>query len=105
MACEDIEAFVQFTLNPPRAWIGTKNVARFMRLDGHRVANPEWRPFVTSVSKSAFRDGDVVDTTRYTQTQSTIKATFTALSSFYDFLAQESLVTVNPIKLIRQKSK
>ena len=102
---EDIEAFIQFTLNPPRAWIGTKNVSRFVRLDGHRVANPEWRPFVVSVSKSAFRDGDVVDITRYASTQATIKATFTALSSFYDFLTQESLVTVNPIKLIRQKSK
>ena len=105
MTREDIEAFVQFMLNPPRAWIGTKNVARFVRLDGHRVANPEWRPFVASVSKSAFRDGDVVDAAHYTPTQSTIKATFTALSSFYDFLTQESLVMVNPIKLIRQKSK
>ena len=105
MSREDVEAFVQFTLNPPRAWIGTKNVARFVTLDGHRVSNPEWRPFVSSVSKSAFRDGEVADAKHYTPTQSTIKATFTALSSFYDFLTQESMVTVNPIKLIRQKSK
>lgn len=105
MTREDIEAFVQFTLNPPRAWIGTKNVARFVRLDGHRVPNPDWRPFVVTVSKSAFRDGGVADAKHYTPTQSTIKATFTALSSFYDFLTQESLVKINPIKLIRQKSK
>jgi len=37
--------------------------------------------------------------------QAAIKATFTALSSLYDFLMQESLVNSNPVALIRQKSK
>ena len=34
---DDIVEFISFTLNPPIAWIGTKNVARFTNRDGERV--------------------------------------------------------------------
>ncbi len=102
---EHIENFVRFCLNPPLAWIGTKNVARFKNDKGERVANKEWRPFVVLVSKSEFRNGAVADVKRFRPSQSAIRATFTALSSFYDFLLQESLVGANPVALIRQKNK
>jgi len=49
---EHIEEFMRFCANPPKAWIGTKNVARFKTKDGQRLANQDWRPFVVSVSKS-----------------------------------------------------
>ena len=102
---ESIENFVRFCLNPPLAWIGTKNVARFKDVQGDRVANREWRPFVVTVSKSEFRDGGVADIKQFRPSQSAIRATFTALSSFFEFLVQESLVDLNPVALIRQKSK
>jgi len=37
--------------------------------------------------------------------QAAIKATFTAISSFYEYLIQENLVESNPVALIKQKSK
>jgi len=37
--------------------------------------------------------------------QSGVKAIFTAISSFYDYLTQEELTDSNPVALIRQKSK
>lgn len=102
---EDIEAFVHFCVNPPAAWIGTKNVARFITKDGLRIPNSEWRPFAITVSKSEFRTGVVADIKQYRASQTAIRATFTALSSFYDYLLQENMVESNPVALIRQKSK
>ncbi len=102
---EHIEDFVRFCLNPPQAWIGTKNVSRFKNQQGDRVANADWRPFVVSVSKSEFRDGQAAEAKHFSPSQSAIKATFTVLSSFYDYLLQEKLVDINPVALIRQKNK
>lgn len=102
---EDIEAFIQFCINPPVGWIGSENSARFISKDGVRVTNKKWRPFTVSVSKNEFRMGTVADIKKYTPSQTSIKATFTALSSFYDYLLQENLVNSNPVALIRQKSK
>lgn len=102
---EHIEAFIKFSIQPPQAWIGSKNVARFKDHQGARIANPDWRPFVVSVSKADFRAGKVADVKDFSPSQAAIKATFTALSSFYDYLLQEGLTEVNPVALIRQKSK
>ncbi|MBX2807799.1 MAG: site-specific integrase [Cellvibrionaceae bacterium] len=102
---EHIEDYIQFCLNPPTAWIGTKNVVRFKSKNGRRIVNSDWRPFVVSLSKTEHKQGIEADPNRYLPSQSAIKATFTALSSFYDYLLQETLVDANPVLLIRQKSK
>ena len=102
---ENIEEFIQFCLNPPRSWIGLKNVARFKTKSGERVANSEWRPFVASVSKSEHRRGAQADAARFFPSQSSIRGIFTALSSFYAYLIQENLAESNPVALIKQKSK
>jgi len=102
---EQIEEFIRFCLKPPMAWIGAKNVSRFSYRDGIRVANEAWRPFVVSVPKLAFQEGQEASIKQYCPSQSAVKAMFTALSSFYGYLVQESLVSSNPVGLIRQKSK
>jgi len=102
---ENIEEFLRFYFDPPVAWIGTTNVARFKNINGQRVANKNWRPFITTVSKSEFRRGTKADPRQFCPSQSAIKAVFSILSSFYGFLMQESLVESNPVSLIKQKSK
>lgn len=102
---EDIEAFIQFCIKPPAAWIGAKNVARFIAKDSIRIPNKDWRPFIVSVSKTAFKQGAKPNIKVYTLSQTAIKATFTAISSFYDYLLQENQVESNPVASIRQKSK
>lgn len=102
---EDIEEFLRFCFNPPKAWIGIKNVARFKNQKGIRLANKDWRPFVVSIPKTKFHNGDKPDPDNFCPSQSAIKATFTAVSSFYEYLIQEGLVESNPVALIRQKSK
>ena len=102
---EDIEEFVQFCQAPSMSWIGVKTVTRFVLKDGVRVANPDWRPFVVTVTKDQKRRGLSPDPKDYELSQSAMKSLFTALSSFYDFMCQEGITEINPVSLIRQKSK
>ena len=89
---EDIETYIEFTNQPPRSWIGQKNVSRFMNREGQRVPNPEWRPYVSTSEE-------------YAASQSAIQSLFSVLSSFFNFLIQENYITANPIAQLRQKSK
>lgn len=101
----DFESFVEFCQNPPAAWIGTKTVKRFIKRDGQRIPNPDWRPFVTSVKKADFKDGKAPDAEHYMLSQKALQAVFSVLGSFYSFLMQEEYIEWNPVAQIRQKSK
>ena len=48
---EDIEAFIEFCIKPPKSWINLKKVAKFKNDDGIKKPNPEWRPFEAYVNK------------------------------------------------------
>jgi len=102
---EDIEAFINFCLKPPQSWIGDETRPRFIEKEGSRIANQQWRPFVVTISKTKFRSGHILDKKKFLFSQSAVKATFTTLSSFYDYLMQVAIVPANPVALIRQKSK
>ena len=102
---EDIEAFIHFCQRPPGAWIGTKKAPRFVIKDGTRQPNPEWRPFVATVSKSAFKKGEMPDKTEYASTNGAIKELMAIVGSFFQYLQMEEYCLSNPVALIRQKSK
>lgn len=102
---DDFESFVEFCQKPPKDWIGTKNVPRFVEKEGLRVAHPEWRPFVATISKIAHRKGEAPDPRKYLLSQKAVQAIFAINSSFYNYLIQEDYVGFNPIAQIRQKSK
>lgn len=89
---EDIESYVAFAQQPPKHWIGDKNVSRFVSQGGARVPNTQWRPYVST-------NGE------YTTSQSSLQSLFSVLSSFFNFLIQENYLTANPVSQIRQKSK
>lgn len=101
----DFETFLEFCQAPPKHWIGTQHVERFIEKDGLRIPNPAWRPFVAGVSKKAFRDGKQPNIKTYSLSTNALQAIFSILSSFYNYLEQEDYVTVNPVAQIRQKSK
>lgn len=102
---EDVEKYVEFCLRPPKSWVGTKRVARFVEKEGKRLPNPAWRPFVASLSKSDLMHGKKPDTAQFKLSQETISAIFIGLGSFYNFLLSENLIEANPVAQIRQKSK
>ena len=105
LAREDIEDFVRFSLSPPPAWIGEIHAPRFLTDNGERTPNRKWRPFVASLPKTELKTGRKPDAKAYRPSQSAVRATFTALSSFYDYLTEENIIGANPVALIRQKSK
>ncbi len=102
---EDIEAFIEFCQKPPKRWIGVKKVPRFKRTSGEKYPNPEWKPFEVYLSKEDHRKGVQRDKGKYQLSQQSMKAMFGVLGSFYNYLLQEEVTQVNPIALIRQKSK
>ena len=99
----DIELFLRFCISPPVSWIGIKNVSRFIDKNGFRSPNKDWRPFVLKQPKHS--DSVHLDKKQYKPSQASVKAIFTCLSSFYQYLYEEQLVESNPVKKIRQKSK
>lgn len=101
----DVEAYIEFCQQPPKSWIGTKKVARFINRNGKRTPNPAWRLFVASLKKSTIKKGKTPDTTHYQFSQKALQALFIAISSFYNHLIREGVSEINPIAQIRQKSK
>ena len=89
---EDIENYIEFTNQPPKSWVGDKNVSRFIDRGGERVPNSEWRPYVGASGV-------------YVASQAAIQSLFSVLSSFFNFLIQENYITANPVAQLRQKSK
>lgn len=100
---EDIEDFVKFCQKPPKSWIGLKKAPRFIAEDGIRVPNPNWKPFVATVTKAAHREGERPQKKEFSFLQT--KDLFAILNSFFNYLIQENYILSNPVSLIRQKSK
>lgn len=102
---DDIEQFVRFCQNPPKQWISLKKVPRYIESEGRRVPNPEWRPFVAHVSKSAKKQGENASIDVFNLSSGAVQEIFSILSTFFNFMIAEEYVLSNPVALIRQKSK
>jgi len=102
---DDIENFIRFCQKPPKSWIGIRKATRFFDKDGTRHPNSEWRPFVVTISKAAHRKGKNSDINQFELSQGAVKETFAILSTFFNYLLQGEYVFMNPVALIRQKSK
>lgn len=101
----DIEQFVRFSQNPPLSWIGTQKRPRFVADGERRLPNPEWRPFVATVSKTARQNGASPQIENFALSQGTVQELFAILSTLFNFLIAEEYLIANPVALIRQKSK
>ncbi len=102
---QDIENYIYFCQRPYPEWIATAKHDRFIDAEGQRMPNPQWRPFVATVSKTQFREGKRATIKSYVASQSGVKAIFAVLSSFFNYLIQEDYIAANPLMQIRQKSK
>src|SRR3990167_844058 len=102
---EDIEEFVRFCQSPPKDWIGVTKVCKFILKEGQRIPNSDWRPFVASISKVMRKKGQSVDPNRFALSEGATAEIFAILSTFFNFLISESKISLNPVALIRQKSK
>ena len=101
----DIEQYLKFCQNPPKRWIGTKKVHRYVTRQGGRRPNPEWCLFVATLKKNKIKQGESPSINNYHFSQKALQSVFSSLNSFYNFLICENLNDINPITQIRQKSK
>lgn len=101
----DLEKYLEFCQAPPKKWIGNKNVARFTKRNGENLPNPDWRPFVVSVSKAEFKNGVKPQVENYSLSERAIKELLAINSSFFNFMMQEGYLEANPVSQMRQKSK
>ena len=102
---DDIEQYVRFCQNPPLPWISLKKVPRFIDTGDKRIPNPDWRPFVVTMTKSARKRGDNLSTSQFSLSQGAVQEIFAILSTLFNFLIAEEYILSNPVALIRQKSK
>lgn len=102
---ESIEEYLRFCQNPPLTWISLHKVPRYIEHLGARVPNPAWRPFVAHVSKASKQKGITATREEASLSQGAIGEIFAILSTMFNFLIAEEYLTINPITLIRQKSK
>ncbi len=102
---EELLEYVAFCQKPPQHWIGYSKPARFIEQEGARIPNPEWRPFVVTVSKAARRKGAELDIKQFKLASGSLRELLAILSSFYSYLVQENYADINPVALIRQKNQ
>jgi site-specific recombinase XerD len=102
---EDLLEYVAFCQKPPQQWIGYSKPARFIEQEGARIPNPEWRPFVVTVSKAARRKGAELDSKQFKLSSGSLRELMAILSSFFSYLVQEGYAEINPVALIRQKNQ
>lgn len=102
---DDIEQYLDFCQAPPKSWIGTKNTPRFLIQHGESIPNSEWRPFVVSVSKAAFKSGVTPEVSQYSLSERAIRELLAINNSFFNFMIQEGYIEANPFSQLRQKSK
>lgn len=101
----DIREYIEFSKSPPISWISTKSVARFLEKESGYQHNPEWRPYVSKLSKAQTKLGKTPQKKQYQLSNSSLQALFAGLSTFFTFLQQEQFVEINPVQLVRQKSQ
>ncbi len=102
---EDMLEYLAFCQKPPQHWVGYNKPARFIEQEGARIPNPEWRPFVVTISKAARRKGVELDIKQFKLATGSLRELLAILSSFFSYLVQENYADINPIALIRQKNQ
>ena len=106
----ELEAFFDFIHSPPIEWVGESVQDRFKSIGGEWLQNEFWRPFAAKISKEDRKKAtagglDVKpDTKGHTLSGEAIKICFSAISCFYDYLADEGYAFGNPIPAIRKQS-
>lgn len=111
----DAEAFMEFCLNPPRAWIGPVVKSRFLRVGTRKkqdsdtyVVNREWRPFSVTIPKRdrkiATESAATLPRPVYKVSQGSVAQIFAVCGSFFQYAIDEGLTEVNPFRAVKQKS-
>lgn len=103
----DVEAYMDFAVNPDKDWVGTDNVARFIRQGDVSEPNERWRPFAMKISKTDRKKASDELTTlpeaRFRLSRGSVSQVFAICSSFFEFLVQEDVVPGNAFRTAQKR--
>ena len=85
---QDIEDYIRFCQSPLKAWIGSKQTARFK---------------MNKASAWSIAIGGLCRGRLLLPVAKSLQALFAVLSTYFNYLVSEDYLRVNPIALIRQK--
>ncbi|MEW5511800.1 site-specific integrase [Pseudomonas asiatica] len=111
------EAFLEFCMNPPPAWVGPVVKSRFVRVGARKkaptdtyVINDAWRPFnltqpklVRKLAEEANVEVPAVGV--YKMSSGSVAQVFAVCQSFYQFCIDEDRTDANPFRAVKQKSR
>ena len=86
---DDIEAYVDFMVEPDSAWLSNSVQWRYKDEQGIRRLNTNWRPFINKENIAS---------------QQTLAAMFTALNVFYKFAILEEKTFANFVPVVKKNS-
>ncbi|MNM03785.1 site-specific tyrosine recombinase XerC [compost metagenome] len=98
----DYDAFVEFFVSPPVAWVGSERQHHFVEREGsggQKAPNPRWKPF--RVTGQQLEGRKVV---KRTPSPSAFMKLFSSLTSFVDFLVLDGYLEGNPIPAVKKNS-
>lgn len=113
----DLVDYLEFSKAPPRHWIGTAPVKRFIEPKPGKLApNPDWRPYVAKLRKKELTDRHAAlkatvdsgikrpgpEISDHKPTPATLIASRRVLSALYKHLLAKECVTKDYVKLMPQ---
>lgn len=99
----DIIEYVDFCVKPSISWVSTSISTRFKYISGQYVADKSWRPFRVPHNKSDKESP--IDVRYYRPSVQTIESTFVALSTLYNYLAEEGFCQGDPVLVAKRDCK
>jgi site-specific recombinase XerD len=90
---EQFLEYADFCFNPPVAWIGKLNQARFNSHSPYKL-NKAWFPFKVKIPKGMTAQD--VNIENYSLSVDSLKSMFTAVTSFYKYLNHNGKCELNP---------
>ncbi|TNF65565.1 MAG: site-specific integrase [Gammaproteobacteria bacterium] len=102
LSLNDLINYIEFCKTPPKSWISTKKVNKFISVNDARIPNPHWRPFVSILSKSEHKEGKMASIHSFKIGQNSVKEIIMILSTFFNFLIKKQYIKQNPTILLRQ---
>lgn len=100
----DLESYIDFVHKPPHQWISDNVYRRYENKNGIRAINPDWRPFTIKIPKAQRLDDINFKQKKlnYQCSQDAMKATFSVLNVYYDYLVSEDYAFGNAIASVKK---
>lgn len=89
---QDLEAFIDFVMKPPKSWTAQHTNHRFLPGDGIRQPNPVWRPFRHIGTGARLNN-------------KSLQGLYSNLSIYFNFLIEIDYCVGNPVSIVKKNCR